>query len=170
VGDNVKALLAGLGFVVLTVSIACSNSATGPSDLSSKTSSGSTFDVAVRPSPITAARCNSQCPGDSSGSFAFSAEMTIDLRNSSSVGGTLNSITLTGTADGTTFPPLTFSSDEIREEAGTIRVDAHATLSMPITIVYNTPSGKPNLGISISLQITDDGNKPVTATGHVNVQ
>jgi hypothetical protein len=168
-GDNVKRLLTGLGLVALTASIACSNSATGPSQVSSKTSAGSTFNVLVRPSPITATHCNQQCAGDSSGSFAFSADMTIEVQNSSGVGGTVSSITLTGSADGTTFPPLTFSSDEIKGEAGTIHVDAHSTLSMPVTIVYNTPSGKANLSISISLQITDDGNNPVTASGQVNV-
>jgi len=165
----VKAYLRGLCFVVVAVSVACNNSATGPSNLTSS-SSGNTFGVAVRPSPITATRCTGGCPGDSSGSFAFSADMTIDVQDSSSVGGTINSITLTGTADGTTFPPLTYSSDDIKGGAGTIHVDAHGTLSMPVTIVYNTPSGKANLSISISLQITDDGNKPVTATGQVNVQ
>jgi hypothetical protein len=96
--------------------------------------------------------------------------MTIDLQDSSSVGGTVNSITLTGTADGTTFPPLTFSSDDIKSQVGTLHVDAHGTLSMPLSIVYNTPSGKANLAVSVSLQVTDDGNKSVTATGQVNVQ
>ena len=40
---------------------------------------------------------------------------------------------------------------------------------MPVTIVYNTPSGKANLSITISLQITDDSNKAVTASSQVNV-
>jgi len=164
----VKSLVAVLSLVVLTVSIACSNSATGPSGVNS-TTGGSSFAVAVRPSPITATRCNPGCDSGS-GSFAFSADMTIDVQDSSSVGGTVNSITLTGTADGTTFPPLTFSSDDIKSQVGTLHVDAHGTLSMPLSIVYNTPSGKANLAISVSLQVTDDGNKSVTATGQVNVQ
>jgi hypothetical protein len=169
-GDTVKTLLRGLTLVVVAVSVACSNSATAPSSLTSSTSSGNTFDVVVRPSPVTATRCNGPCSGDSSGSFAFTADLTIDVKDSSSIGGTINAITLTGTADGTTFPPLTYSSDDIRSGAGTIHVDAHGTLSMPVTIVYNTPSGKANLSITISLQITDDGNKAVTASGQVNVQ
>ena len=164
-----KTLLRGLSFLVVAVAVACSNSATAPSSLTSSTSSGNGFGVVVRPSPITATRCNGQCAGDSSGSFAFSADMTIDVKDGSSVGGTINSITLTGTADGTTFPPLTYSSDDIRGQAGTIHVDAHGTLSMPVTIVYNTPSGKANLSITISVQITDDSNKAVTASSQVNV-
>jgi hypothetical protein len=169
VGDNVKTLVRGLGLVLAAASIACSNSATGPSSLTSS-SSGNTFGVVVRPSPVTATRCNGQCSGDSSGSFAFAADMTIDVQDSSSVGATINSITLTGTADSTTFPPLTYSSDDIKGGAGTTHVDAHGTLSMPVTLVYNTPSGKANLSISISLQMTDDSNKAVTASGQVNVQ
>jgi hypothetical protein len=168
VGDTVKRLVAVLSFAVLTVSIACSNSSTAPSGIDS-TTGGSSFAVAVRPSPITATRCNPAC-GSGSGSFAFSADMTIDVQGSSSVGGTVNSITLTGTADGTTFPPLTFTSDDIKSQGGTSHVDAHGTLSMPVSIVYNTPSGKANLAIAVSLQLTDDGNKAVTATGQVNVQ
>jgi hypothetical protein len=164
----VNRLVTALSFAALIVSVACSNSATAPSDLNS-TTGGSRFAVAVRPSPITATRCTPGCDSGS-GSFAFSADMTIDVQDSSSVGGTVNSITLAGSADGTTFPPLTFSSDEIKANVGTLHVDGHATLSMPVTIVYNTPSGKANLAINVSLQITDDGNKSVTATGQVNVQ
>ena len=41
-------------------------------------------------------------------------DMTLDLQDSASVGATVNSITLTATADTTTFAPLTFSSDSIR--------------------------------------------------------
>jgi hypothetical protein len=95
--------------------------------------------------------------------------MTIDVRDLATLGATMKTLTLTATADGTTFPPLTFSSDDISGQAGTNHVDGHATLSLPLTIVYNTPSGKANLSITVSLQITDDGNNQVTATGQVSV-
>jgi hypothetical protein len=124
----------------------------------------------VRPSPITATRCNPQCTGESgSGSFAYSMDMTLDLQDAASVGATVNSITLTATADTTTFAPLTFSSDDIRRQAGTTHVDGRATLSIPLTIVYNTPSGRANLSVSVSVQITDDRNNQVTATGQTSV-
>jgi hypothetical protein len=171
-GDNVKKTLrVGLTAAVLTASMACSNnSTTAPSDLTSGTSSKATFNVAVRPSPITATRCTPQCP-DQSGSpaFAFSADMTIDVQASASVGATLNSMTLTVTADSTTFAPLAISSDDIKRQVGTNHVDGHTTISIPLAIVYNTPSGKANLSVSVSLQITDDRNNQVTATGQASV-
>jgi hypothetical protein len=157
-----------LGLLVATVLAGCSTSSTGPSSVNS-TTGGATFDMVVRPNPVTATHCSPQCGADVSGSFAFSASMTVDVRNSSSVAGTINSMTLTGTADGTTFAPLTFSSDDISGQAGTTHIDPHATLSVPVAILYNTPSGKANLNISVSLQITDAGNKQVTASGQVNV-
>lgn len=43
------------------------------------------------------------------------------------------------------------------------------TLSIPLTIVYNTPSGKANLSVSVSVQITDDRSNQVTATGQTSV-
>jgi len=171
-GDNVKKTLrAGLTAVVLAASMACSNNGTtAPSDLTSTTSGGATFNVAVRPSPIKATRCDPQCPGQSgSASFAFSADMTVDVQNSTAGGATVNSMTITATADGTPFAPLTLSSDDIRQSAGTTHVDGHATISIPLTIVYNTPTGSANLGVSVSLQITDDRGNQVTAAGQVNV-
>jgi hypothetical protein len=171
-GDNVKnTLRAGLAAVVLTASMACGKStATSPSDLTSTTSSRATFNITVRPSPIKATRCNPQCPGESgSQSFAFSADMMIDVQDSATVGATVNSITLTATADGSPFAPLAFSSDELRRMVGTTRVDGQATLSIPLTIVYNTPSGSANLNVNVSVQITDERGNQVTATGQVNV-
>jgi hypothetical protein len=164
-------LRVGLTAVILTASMACGNNGTtAPSDLSSTSSNRATFNVAVRPSPIKATRCNPQCPSQSgSESFAFSADMTIDVQNSSAVGATVNSMTLTATAEGTPFAPLAFTSDDIRRLAGTTHVDGHATLSMPLTIVYNTPTGSANLGVSVSLQITDDRGNQVTAAGQVSV-
>ena len=95
--------------------------------------------------------------------------MTIAVEDAGAVGATVNSMTLTATAEGATFAPLTFSSDEIRGLAGTNHVDGHATLSIPLSIVYNTKTGNANLGVSVSLQITDDRTNQVTATGQVNV-
>ena len=97
------------------------------------------------------------------------ADMTIDVQDSASVGATVNTMTLTGTADGMTFAPLAFSSDDIKRLAGTNHLDGHATISIPLTVVYNTPSGKANLSVGVSLQITDDRNNQVTATGQASV-
>jgi len=165
-----RTLCAGMTAVALIASMACSNGTTAPSDSGLPGSSTATVNVAVRPSPITATRCNPQCPSQSgSGSFAFSVDMTIDVQNAASVGATVNSITLTATADSTTFAPLTFSSDDIRRQAGTTHVDGKATLSIPLTIVYNTPSGRANLSVSVSVQMTDDRSNQVTATGQTSV-
>jgi bifunctional DNase/RNase len=96
-------------------------------------------------------------------------DMTLDVQDAASVGATVNSITLNATSDTTTFAPLTFSSDDIKREAGTTHVDGRATLSIPLSIVYNTPSGKANLSVSVSVQLTDDRNNQVTATGQTSV-
>jgi hypothetical protein len=156
---------------VLSASIACSGgSDTAPSQLNSASSNQATISVAVRPSPITATRCAPQCSGASgSSSFTFAADMTIDMLDSASVGATVNSIALTGTADGKTFSPVTISSDDIKQLAGSNHVDAHATLSLPVSVAYNTPSGNANLNVSISVQSTDDRGNQVTATGQVSV-
>lgn len=167
-----RSIRAGLAAAVLAVSMACSNSATSPSELNSASGSRATLSVGVRPSPITAARCNSQCLDQSGAatSFTFSADMTIDVQDSASVGATVNSITLTGTADGRTFAPVVLSSDDIKQSARTNRVDGQATLSVPLSLMYSTPSGNPNLDISISVQATDDRSSQVTATGQVSVR
>jgi len=165
-----KRLRAGLTVVALTASMACSNSDTAPSAASSTSSTQAAFSVAVRPSPVTATRCSSQCSDESSSkSFAFSAEMTIDLHDSASVGATVNSITLNATADGNAFSPLVLSSDDIKQAARTNHVDGKATLSVPMTILYSTASGSPNLEISLSAQITDDRSNQMTPTGQVSV-
>ena len=165
-----KTLWLGLPAIVLSASIACSKGTTAPSDLTATTSTRGTFNIAVRPSPITATRCNPQCSGESGpGSYAFSADMTIDVQDSAGVGATVTSVTLIATADATTFSPLVFSSDEIRRQSSTNHVEGRSTLSIPLTIVYNTPTGKANLGISVSVQMTDDRGNQVTATGQASV-
>jgi hypothetical protein len=163
-------LRAGVTAVALAASIACSNSSTSPSQVNSGSSSQASFSVGVRPNPITATHCSPQCPSDSGSSFAFSVAMTIDVQDSASVGATVNSITLTANASGTALTPLVISADDLKQQNGTNHVDSHGTLSTPLSIVYNTPSGSPNLDISISAQITDDRSSQVTATGQVTVR
>ncbi len=165
-----KFLRAGVTAVVLAASMACSNSTTSPSQVNSASSSQASFSVGVRPSPITATRCSPQCSGDSGTSYAFSVAMTIDVQNATGVGATVNSITLTANASGTALAPLVISSDDLKQQNGTNHLEGHATLSTPLAIVYNTPSGSPNLDISISAQITDDRSSQATATGQATVR
>jgi hypothetical protein len=156
--------------VLLTVSAACNNSSSNPNAPGSTGSNQAAFTVAVTPSPITAQHCNPQCPGNSgSGSFAFAADMTINLRETAGIGGNATQMTLTASAGGQQFQPLTFTADDIAGHAGTHHVDGRATLTIPMSIVYNTPTNTANLTISVSIQITDDRNNQVTATGTVNV-
>lgn len=170
-GNVARQLRAGLTAAVLAASIACSNSSTAPSDLNSTGANRATFNVGVRPSPISATRCNPQCPDQSgSKSFAFSADMTIDVQNLAAIGATVNSITLTATADGGTFPQVVLSSDDIKGQAGSNHVDARATLSTPLTILYNTPTGSASLDVGVSVQLTDDRSNQTTATGQVSVR
>jgi hypothetical protein len=151
----------------LAVSIACNNNSN--SSPTSPSTNRATFTLAVRPSPITATHCQPQCSSDSGSSFPYAANMTIALQETAGVGATVNSMTLTASADGTTFSPLNFTADDINRQAGSNHVVGRSTLSIPVTIVYNTPSGNTNLAISVSLQITDDQNHQMTATGQVNV-
>lgn len=96
--------------------------------------------------------------------------MTIDVQNATGVGATVNSITLTANASGTALAPLVISSDDLKQQNGTNHLEGHATLSTPLAIVYNTPSGSPNLDISVSAQITDDRSSQATATGQATVR
>ncbi|HEX7139287.1 MAG TPA: hypothetical protein VF219_15640 [Vicinamibacterales bacterium] len=155
--------------VLVTLSAACNNSSSNPNAPGSTGAGRATFTVSVKPSPITAQHCNPQCPGDGSGSYAFAADMTVNVQETSGIGGNATQMTLTASAGGTTFQPLTFTADDITQQAGTHHVDGHATLAIPMSIVYNTPSGAANLTINVSIQITDDRNNQVTATGQVNV-
>jgi hypothetical protein len=95
--------------------------------------------------------------------------MTINLRETAGIGGNATQLTLTASAGGQQFQPLTFTADDIAGHAGTHHVDGRATLAIPMSIVYNTPTGAANLTINVSVQITDDRNNQVTATGSVNV-
>jgi len=165
-----KFLRAGVTAVALAASMACSSSTTSPSQVNSTSSGQASFSVGVRPSPITATRCSPQCSGESGTSYAFSVAMTIDVQNATGVGATVNSITLTANASGTALAPLVMSSDDLKQQNGTNHLEGHATLSTPLAIVYNTPSGSPNLDISISAQITDDRSSQATATGQVTVR
>lgn len=167
-----KWLRAGVAAAFLAGASACtSNDATSPSDLNSTSANKATVNVTVRPSPITATRCSSQCTDDSgTRSFAFAAEMTIDLQDAASVGATVNSVTLTASADSTTFAPLVLSADDIKGQARTNHVDGHATLSVPMSVIYSTPSGMANLEIAINMQATDDRNNAITSTGQVSVR
>jgi hypothetical protein len=95
--------------------------------------------------------------------------MTINLRETAGVGGNATQLTLIASAGGQQFQPLTFTADDIAGHAGTHHVDGHATLAIPMSVVYNTPTGTANLTISVSIQVTDDRNNQTTATGQVNV-
>lgn len=150
------------------VSAACNNSSSNPNAPGSG-SSHATFTVSVKPSPITAQHCSPTCPGNGSGSYAFAADMTINVQETSGIGGNATQLTLTASAGGTSFQPLTFTADDITQHAGTSHIDGHATLAIPMSIVYNTPTNTATLTINVSIQVTDDRNNQMTATGQVNV-
>ena len=95
--------------------------------------------------------------------------MAVNLQEAAGVGGNATQMTLTASASGHPLPPLTFTASDITQQAGSSHVDGRATLAIPMSIVYNTPSGTANLTISVSIQVTDDRNNQVTATGQVNV-
>jgi hypothetical protein len=128
------------------------------------------FTVSVLPSPVTATRCNPGCASQSGGTtFAFAAAMTITVQESAGIGATINMITLTGSTGSVTFTPLVFSSAQITQLDGSNHVNSRGLLPVPLSIVYDTPSGTANLAVGINVQFTDDQNNQVTATGQVNV-
>ena len=95
--------------------------------------------------------------------------MTIVAQESGGIGANINVITLTGSVGGVTFTPLVFSSAEISQLVASNHVSGRGSLSVPLTIVYDTPSGTANLAVDINVQFTDDKNNQVTAAGHVNI-
>jgi hypothetical protein len=154
---------------MLPLAIACNNSSSTGSP-NGPSSSRAALSLSIQPSPITATHCDAGCSGSSGTSFGFGAEMRVNVRESGGVGATVNTVTLNATVDGVSFPPLVFNADDVTRAAGTNHVGANATLAIPLSIVYNTPSGTANLTISLNVQTTDDRNNQVTATGQVNVQ
>jgi hypothetical protein len=157
-----------MGAVVaaLAVSTAC-NSSNSPG---SPSPTRANFNVYVQPNPATATVCNPRCPSStSSDTFAYSVTMTIQMQETAGIGATINSVTLTGSVGNVSFNPLVFSSSDISQHAGTSHVSGHATLSFPVNIVYNTPTGTSGLTISVSLQATDDRNNQVTASAQATV-
>jgi hypothetical protein len=127
------------------------------------------FTVSVAPSPITAQRCNPQCLSTTGTAYAFSAPFTVSLQEATGIGATVNSVSVTGSTGTVTFAPVVFGSTEIIQDAGTNHVSPRGSLAIPMNIVYTTPAGTPNLTLNISVQLTDEQNHQVTATGQVTV-
>jgi hypothetical protein len=148
----------------LTASTACSGGADSPT---SPTSVGaSPVTVTVTPSPVTAEHCNPGCTAESGGSsYAFAVSMSVTVTESAGVSRNIKSMTLTGSAGTVTFAPLVFSSSDITDHAGSALINAHGSLSIPMRIVYNTPSGSSNLSMNVSIEL-DNG---LTASSHVDV-
>jgi hypothetical protein len=162
-----KWLRMGAAVAALAVSTACNNS----NSPGAPSPTRSNFNVFVQPNPITATVCNPQCASQTGGgtTFAYSATMRIQVQETAGIGATVNSVTLTGMVGSVSLNPLVFSSSDITQMAGTSHVSGHATLSVPVTIVYNTPTGSTGLTINISLQATDDRNNQVGASAQASV-
>jgi hypothetical protein len=157
-----------MGAVVaaLAISTACNNS----NSPGSPSPTRANFNVYVQPNPATATVCNPLCSSSTtSDNFAYSVAVTIQMQETAGIGATINSVTLTGSVGNVSFNPLVFSSSDISQHAGTSHVSGHATLSFPVTIVYNTPTGTSGLSLNVSLQATDDRNNQVTASGQATV-
>lgn len=59
-------------------------------------------------------------------------------------------------------------SNHITDHAGGYHINANGSLSVPLAIVYNAPSGGANLSVSISVELAR-GASHSTVTGNVNV-
>jgi hypothetical protein len=158
----------GICFTIaaLSASTACNNN----DSPAAPTPTQANFTVSVQPATITATRCNPKCPSQSgSATFGFSATITLVMQESAGIGANITAITLTGTTGGLTFPPLVFSASDITQAAGGTHISGHGSLAVPVTIVYDTPSGTADLVVNISVQLTDDGNKQVSATSQATI-
>jgi hypothetical protein len=151
--------------VLLLTAVACGENSTP----TSSTPTRARLAVSVAPSPITAQRCSPQCLSESGTAFDFSAPFTVTLKESVGIGAKVNSITVTGSTGFVTFNPVVFDSSHIAQTAGTNHVSPNGSLAVPLSIVYTTPAGTPNLTLNISAQFTDDQSNQVTATGQVTV-
>jgi hypothetical protein len=91
--------------------------------------------------------------------------MTINVADAAGAATNITSVTIKGTAGNTTYSSLVFSSSDITDHAGSAHINAHGSLSIPMRIVYNTPSGSANLSMDITIEL----DSHLTASSHVNV-
>ena len=165
-GRVTKRLRMGVAVAALAVSAACNNS----NSPGSPSPTRANFNVHVQPNPATATACNPLCTSSTtSDTFAYSVVLTIQMQETAGIGATINTVTLTGSVGNVFFNPLVLSSSDIAQHAGSSHVSGLATLSLPMHIVYNTPTGTSGMTMNVSLQATDDRNNQITASAQGTV-
>jgi hypothetical protein len=108
----------------------------------------------VTPSPAIATPSNNP-------SFRWQAEFTVVVRETAGLGLNVDFIDLTL---GSGFSSVNFGADHIIRQAGTNRVEARQSLSIPLGIVYTGPFGARSIDVNVLVQATDDRRNSVTGT------
>ena len=122
--------------------------------------SSGAFSVTVTPNPIVAADCD---PAVCGGEGVLVAVGTLVITETGGVGGFVNlaAFTLSNPATGTQIGTQTYTAQQITALAGTNRVSANGTLTIPgLGAAYRLPGGARAATMSFAVAITDDHSFP----------
>ena len=148
---------AALAMIVAAASLAgCGGDGGSPND---PISSGA-FTVTVTPNPIVATDCD---PAVCGGEGVLVAVGTIVITETAGVGGFVNlaAISLRNAATNAEVGTLSYSAQEIAALAGTNRVSANGTLTIPgLGAAYRLPGGARAATMSFAVALTDDHSFP----------
>ena len=134
----------------------CGGSGSNPNE----TVSSGAFTVTVTPNPIVAADCD---PAVCGGEGVLLAVGTLVITETAGVGGFVNlaAISLRNTATNAEIGTLSYSAQEIAALAGTNRVSANGTLTIPgLGAAYRLPGGARAATMSFAVALTDDHSFP----------
>ena len=130
------------------------------SDTPTEPISSGAFEVTVTPNPIVAADCD---PAVCGGEGVLLAVGTLVISETGGVGGFVNlaAISLRNTATNAEIGTLSYSAQEIAALAGTNRVSANGTLTIPgLGAAYRLPGGARAATMSFAVALTDDHSFP----------
>ena len=144
----------------LVTMAACLAGCGGGSDTPNEPISSGAFTVTVTPNPIVAADCD---PAVCGGEGVLLAVGTLVITETAGVGGFVNlaAISLRNTATNAEVGTLSYSAQEITALAGTNRVAANGTLTIPgLGAAYRLPGGARAATMSFAVALTDDHSFP----------
>jgi hypothetical protein len=122
--------------------------------------SSGAFTVTVTPNPIVAADCD---PAVCGGEGVLVAVGSLVITETAGVGGFVNlaAISLRNAATNAEVGTFSFSAQDIAARAGTNRVSANGTLTIPgLGAAYRLPGGARAATMSFAVALTDDHSFP----------
>jgi hypothetical protein len=132
----------------------------GGGDSPTEPISSGAFTVTVTPNPIVAADCD---PAVCGGEGVLVAVGNLVITETAGVGGFVNlaAISLRNTATNAEIGTLSYTAQEIAALAGTNRVSANGTLTIPgLGAAYRLPGGARAATMSFAVALTDDHSFP----------